>query len=203
MPLPKFIDRWLDSNRYDQQIIKELRVKLELLNDAESNVSPKPVINIAEESRLILEKLPTLKDFYVDDLVKILFKSTRSLHRKLKQQNTSFQILFDEERYRRCLVLLQKSGYFPGLIYEELRFTDVKCFYRAFRRWTGMSYSEYKAIHHQINSDDKDTTKPRLISDSEKEKIGGGMISAPLDDKESRISMIRLPNIASLYWHNM
>ena len=46
MPLPKFIDRWLDSNRFDQQIKKELHFKLELLNDIKSNVSPKPAINV-------------------------------------------------------------------------------------------------------------------------------------------------------------
>ena len=160
-------------------------------------------VNISEEAGLILENLPTLKDFYVDDLAKMLFVSTRSLHRKLRQQNTSFQILFDNERYKRCFVLLQRPGHSPSSIYEELRFSDVKCFYRAFNRWTGMSYSGYKTTHHQMNSDDKDTTKPRLISDLEKEKIGGGMISAPLDDKEARISMIKLPNISSLYWHNM
>ena len=46
-------------------------------------------------------------------------------------------------RYRCEKALAQR--WLPGkCLADELGYLEINSFYRAFRRWTGMSYSEYK-----------------------------------------------------------
>ncbi|SDT89695.1 AraC-type DNA-binding protein [Halopseudomonas salegens] len=70
--------------------------------------------------------------------------STRHLRRLLKQQGASYEQLLDQVRREESLRLLQDSGKSLTSIAYELGFHEPSSFTRAFRRWTGISPSEFR-----------------------------------------------------------
>lgn len=70
--------------------------------------------------------------------------SSTTLRRRLRADHTSYQFLLDRARQYRCEKRLRQR-WLPGkCMADELGYIEVNSFYRAFRRWTGLSYSEYK-----------------------------------------------------------
>ncbi|EPY8494412.1 TPA: AraC family transcriptional regulator [Pseudomonas aeruginosa] len=67
----------------------------------------------------------------------------RTLRRRLKSTNISFQQLLDEARQRRAKKLLL-DGMKIAEIAERLGYSDIASFRHAFRRWTGLSPSQYR-----------------------------------------------------------
>ncbi len=73
--------------------------------------------------------------------------SGTTLRRRLRADHTSYQFLLDRARQYRCEKTLRQQ-WLPGkCLADELGYLEVNSFYRAFRRWTGISYSEYKLRH--------------------------------------------------------
>lgn len=70
--------------------------------------------------------------------------SSRSLQRKLQQEGSSFQQLFDEYRHQRSLLLLQDKQVSLADIAQQLGFSENSTFYRAFKRWQGITPGEYR-----------------------------------------------------------
>lgn len=77
-------------------------------------------------------------------LAKKLNMSGRSLQRKLKGCQTSFQQLLDEERFERAKQLMQQETNSLTDISAQLGFAESSVFSRAFRRWSGFSPLEYR-----------------------------------------------------------
>ncbi|MEP6390081.1 MAG: AraC family transcriptional regulator [Halioglobus sp.] len=70
--------------------------------------------------------------------------SGTTLRRRLRGDHTSYQFLLDRARQYRCEKQLREK-WLPGkCLADDLGYLEVNSFYRAFRRWTGMSYSQYK-----------------------------------------------------------
>ena len=70
--------------------------------------------------------------------------SALPLRRRLRADHTCYQFLLDRARQYRCQQLLSKV-WLPGkCLADELGYLEVNSFYRAIRRWTGVTYSEYK-----------------------------------------------------------
>lgn len=63
--------------------------------------------------------------------------SVRSLHRSLKREGTSFQVILDQVRQEQALALLAHPHTSIAEIAFLLGFADVSSFHRAFQRWTG------------------------------------------------------------------
>jgi AraC-like DNA-binding protein len=74
-----------------------------------------------------------------------LMLSERTLHRHLREQGTSFQRLLDDVRRDCALQYLQEARYSALELSARLGFRGTAAFYRAFRRWTGSSLSDYRA----------------------------------------------------------
>ena len=87
--------------------------------------------------RLLRERLPSAAE-----VARVLAVSQRTLQRGLQQEETSFQELLDEvrlelaRRYLRDQMLVDVSS--------RLGFSSLSSFYRAFKRWTGMTPEEYR-----------------------------------------------------------
>lgn len=79
-----------------------------------------------------------------EQLAKQLNMSGRSLQRKLKEGQTSFQQLLDEERFERAKQLMQQNDQSLTAISAQLGFSESSVFSRAFRRWSGMTPLEYR-----------------------------------------------------------
>lgn len=74
--------------------------------------------------------------------------SCTTLRRRLRNDHTSYQFLLDRARQYRCESRLRKR-WLPGkCLADELGYLEVNSFYRAFRRWTGLSYSDYRQRYH-------------------------------------------------------
>ncbi len=79
-----------------------------------------------------------------DSVAESLGMSGTTLRRRLRADHTCYQFLLDRARQYRCEQVL-RAMWRPGkCLAEELGYLEVNSFYRAFRRWTGLSYSEYK-----------------------------------------------------------
>lgn len=73
-----------------------------------------------------------------------LAMSTRTLQRRLGEQQTSFSALLDATRCELARIHMADPGYSVGEIAYLLGFSDTSGFTRAFRRWTGMSPTEFR-----------------------------------------------------------
>lgn len=79
-----------------------------------------------------------------ESVAESLGMSCTTLRRRLRADHTSYQFLLDRARQYRCEQILQ-DRWRPGkCLADELGYLEVNSFYRAFRRWSGLSYSEYK-----------------------------------------------------------
>ena len=79
-----------------------------------------------------------------DSVAASLGMSATTLRRRLRADHTCYQFLLDRARQYRCEQRLRQV-WLPGkCLADELGYLEVNSFYRAFRRWTGLSYSQYK-----------------------------------------------------------
>lgn len=76
-----------------------------------------------------------------------LFMSSRTLKRKLQQANTSFLVLLDESRLKDAIRLLGSSNRSIEDIATWMGFTEPANFTHAFRKWTGMTPSQWRENH--------------------------------------------------------
>jgi AraC-like DNA-binding protein len=79
-----------------------------------------------------------------DEIAAQLAMSGRSLQRKLQEQGSSFQKLHDEHRHQRSLQLLAHDNLSLLDISLQLGFSESSTFYRAFKRWQGVTPGEYR-----------------------------------------------------------
>jgi AraC-like DNA-binding protein len=87
-----------------------------------------------------------LDDIHAADIAGHLHVSPSTLRRRLRKENTSYQQLLDRVRCHRCVKALSQH-WIPGKsIARRLGFNQPNSFYRAFGKWTGMSYTEYKKL---------------------------------------------------------
>ena len=80
----------------------------------------------------------------LENVADLLHISPRTLIRKLKQEDTRFQQLLDQTLSRRAAQLLSLPHYTVAAVAEDLGYTDVASFRRAFRRWFGTSPGHFR-----------------------------------------------------------
>ena len=78
-------------------------------------------------------------------VARTLGTSTRTLQRRLTEGGTSFAALLDEARHERALVLLADPNKTASEVARAVGFQEPATFFRAFRRWTGLTPSEHRA----------------------------------------------------------
>ena len=112
--------------------------------------SPSPAINhhftLCRTTDRVLQILMRgdLARLRADTVAEELGMSGTTLRRRLRADHTCYQFLLDRARQYRCEQQI-KQKWLPGkCLADELGYLEVNSFYRAFRRWTGLTYSEYK-----------------------------------------------------------
>lgn len=80
----------------------------------------------------------------IESVADRLHMSDRTLKRQLAAEGTSFSSLVDEVRYRHATSLLSRTDYTLEQIADELGYSDVANFSRAFKRWSGRSPSNWR-----------------------------------------------------------
>jgi AraC-like DNA-binding protein len=79
-----------------------------------------------------------------EGLAALLYMSTRTLHRQLKEEGASLQQLKDEVRCELAKDLLYRSGKPVKQVAAATGFRNEKSFIRAFRAWTGKTPAEFR-----------------------------------------------------------
>lgn len=79
-----------------------------------------------------------------DDLAALLNTSARTLHRQLKDEGASLQVLKDEVRQARAIDLLLRTTRPIKQVAEATGFQNEKSFMRAFKGWTGQSPRSFR-----------------------------------------------------------
>ena len=80
----------------------------------------------------------------LEDVACELNMSGRTLRRRLAASGVSFEALVENVRKTRALSLLTHSDVAVERVAVETGYSDVRNFRRAFKRWTGVSPSEYR-----------------------------------------------------------
>ena len=68
-----------------------------------------------------------------------------TLRRRLEEQGQPYQLIKDDLRCDLAIILLNNSKKTVADIATELGFAETSAFYRAFKKWTGMSPTEYRS----------------------------------------------------------
>ena len=88
--------------------------------------------------------LAELDQIHATDIARCLCVSASTLRRRLRAEHTSYQELLNLVRRHRCEKALAQR-WLPGKsIAAELGYSQANSFYRAFGKWTGMTYTQYK-----------------------------------------------------------
>ena len=85
------------------------------------------------------DRLPTL-----EEVADTLHVSTRTLKRRLQDEGRNFRALVDHVLCERATQMLQEEGLSVSEVAFRLGYNDVSNFSRAFRRWTGVSPSDFR-----------------------------------------------------------
>ncbi|MET0285263.1 MAG: AraC family transcriptional regulator ligand-binding domain-containing protein [Polyangiales bacterium] len=96
--------------------------------------------------RFVVEQLAS-GNFSLEDAARRMRMSSRTLGRRLAEEGTTFKQLVDD--VRKSVALRLVAGHDLGLSEVALLagFTETPSFYRAFRRWTAVTPSQYRHAH--------------------------------------------------------
>ena len=81
--------------------------------------------------------------FALEEAAEKLNMTTRSLQRKLKQENTTFLEVHNHIQFERAKLLLGNSNMNISEISDLLGYAEPSVFRRAFKRWTGESPRDF------------------------------------------------------------
>ena len=102
------------------------------------------VLDVKMALRRTPGKFPSL-----EQIADQLAMSSRTLRRKLGQHNVRYQDLLDEERRRIAEDLLLHTAMTIQQISEHCGFSDAQNFSQSFRRWQGMSPTQFRNSHNE------------------------------------------------------
>ncbi len=97
--------------------------------------------SLASQVQSLLQQGPAASR---EDIASRLHMSSRHLNRLLAEDGTSFKLLQDMTRRQLAEQLLQDQGIRMADIAGKLGFSDESAFAKAFRRWSGMSPTQFR-----------------------------------------------------------
>jgi AraC-like DNA-binding protein len=104
-------------------------------------------IDFGNSLRRVLKNYMRFTHLSLDITAEILGITPRTLQRYLKKSGLTYQEIIEQLRYETALPLLQDKQQNILEIALELGYSDAAHFTRAFRRWAGISPSEYRRQH--------------------------------------------------------
>jgi AraC-like DNA-binding protein len=103
--------------------------------------------SVSERLYLALLQLDDNADSRAEARASRLGLGVRTLHRRLRAEGTSYRKVLTSFQMRRCIERLACPSASAKQVAFALGFSDPASFYRAFKRWTGHTVSEYRVLH--------------------------------------------------------
>ncbi|MDP5032168.1 AraC family transcriptional regulator [Paraglaciecola sp.] len=100
--------------------------------------------SVSAEVKRILKSNITEGNNSIDDIAAILYMTSRTVMRRLKDEGSSFQQIKDVVRRDKAINLLTLYSLPVKEVAEKVGFSDPAVFTRAFRGWTGLSPRQYR-----------------------------------------------------------
>jgi AraC-like DNA-binding protein len=124
-----------------------------LERQAEDLLAKSPVQGafINQVRKLIGEALHGGKDARLEIVSQKLGISSRTLQRKLREENTSYQELIEEMQRTLSKIYLQKPEMAICEVAYLIGFSQTSAFHRAFRRWTGLTPGEFRRAQQNLS----------------------------------------------------
>ena len=134
---------WLDASidTYDPQAADVLGALRTSIHEKLSSGG-----DIVHDVKMALRRTPGVFPS-LDRIADSLAMSSRTLRRKLGQHSMRYQDLLDEERRRVAEDFLLNTTMSIQQIADRCGFTDAQNFSQAFRRWQGMSPTQFRQAH--------------------------------------------------------
>ena len=121
--------------------------RLFALDRAASVLGPEPIV---PRSHRIVRILLARGDTTAEGLAATLSLSRRTLDRRLKAHDVSFQTLLDGVRFEAARQLLEISNVGITEIASTLGYAEPSPFTRAFKRWSGQTPSEWRRRRRRV-----------------------------------------------------
>lgn len=100
---------------------------------------------LSDELRRVLRTLLHNGQCSADRVAQLFSINRRTLNRWLKQEGTSFHLLLDETRFQIARQMLSDTEIPLAQIAAVLNYSEASAFTRAFRRWSGLSPTAWRA----------------------------------------------------------
>jgi AraC-like DNA-binding protein len=145
--VPAVFSALADSCRLDSRALREPiaaadpAVRQALLPYARARVSRRRTPWSAAVRELAAESLPGLAE-----AARALAVSPRTLQARLEEEGTTFAAVLDGTRKERAIALLAQPDLPISVIAVRAGFATPSAFTRAFRRWTGLSPSDFRRL---------------------------------------------------------
>jgi AraC-like DNA-binding protein len=123
--------------------------------------------NIVARVREVLSQRLEGSEPSQEDVADILNVSARTLQRKLGDSGTTFKEILDESRHEMALAYLSSPQHSVNEITYLLGFSCTSSFTRAFRRWTGLSPSDWRAKTPSRDGHSHQRLFPKSASDED------------------------------------
>ncbi|MFO2466367.1 AraC family transcriptional regulator [Pseudomonas sp. 15FMM2] len=130
---------WLERRLPNHHALA-LRQALELLELESAHLHQKLDLIQAVERAISRD----LQGSQLEKIASDLNMSGRTLRRRLTEHGLTFEALLEQVRRARTMGLLANPGLSIERITEEVGYSDVRSFRRAFKRWTGLSPSAFR-----------------------------------------------------------
>jgi AraC-like DNA-binding protein len=127
----------------DPDLHRLLQVHLHDLDRAEGGEFP-------DQMRRILRSLLLHHQCSADGMAKLFAIHRRTLNRRLRSHGTGFHLLVEEARYQIARQLMSETRVPLAQVAAALDYSEPSAFTRAFRRWSGMSPTEWRASQKQV-----------------------------------------------------
>jgi len=122
-----------------------------LLHEGTLHIMQKIVSYMAIRGQSLVAKIRELMNAYIgkemptlNDIASMLYMTSQTLRRKLASVGVNFQTLKNQFRCDIAMNLLKLPELTIEEISEKVGFSEQSTFYRAFKKWTGITPGEYR-----------------------------------------------------------
>jgi AraC-like DNA-binding protein len=121
----------------DAELRRLLRTQIEALEQQYSD-------QFSEQVRSVLHNALLTDQWRADQVASIFSMHSRTLHRRLAAEGTSYRELVDESRYAIARQMLTDTDADVSRVANVLSYADSSAFSRAFRRWSGTTPAQWR-----------------------------------------------------------